>query len=333
MVPESVDPSHSARRSRPSCRSPSGVFVMAGWTLDMDQLDERRAGLAAHVAAHRSLFHARRRGVVADRARATQHAIGRRLLAAIGVLILRATSSTGTYTSNSSHWDRYRLGSRAASGRRAWRPPPPGSHLFGLSLIFSLPRRTALLHQAIAIAALLVGWLGMSRYVFGGEALFAVADMSIQAATLICLLRAGALTLRTDAGIAAAGQRWRRRRHGAPPVASGDHRAAGRRRAHDPLRASRHLQLRGRGRSVRAGQHDRVRGIRVDQRGTRRACRSSAARRRARAARSEELQLFRDRARRHRHDRRTGKVTGWSNAGGSCSAGRAATRWDASSRS
>ncbi len=75
--------------------------------------------------------------------------------------------------------------------------------LFGLSLIFSLRLRTALLHQGLAIAALLLGWLGISRYLFGGEALFAVADMSVHAASLILLLCAGALTLRTDAGIAA----------------------------------------------------------------------------------------------------------------------------------
>ena len=51
--------------------------------------------------------------------------------------------------------------------------------------------------------ALLVGWLGLSRYVFGGETLFAFADMAVHTALLILLLCAGALTLRTDAGIAA----------------------------------------------------------------------------------------------------------------------------------
>jgi len=59
------------------------------------------------------------------------------------------------------------------------------------------------LHQALAVAGLLVGWVGFSRFVFGGEPLFAFANMAVHTALLFLLLSAAALSLRTDTGIAA----------------------------------------------------------------------------------------------------------------------------------
>ena len=97
-----------------------------------------------------------------------------------------------------------------------------GFLVLGLSLLFAVPRRSALLHQALAIAGLLVGWLGLSRFVFGGEALFPFADMAMHTAILFLLTPPACWHLRTEAGIArAARQRRCRRRDGAAPVAGG----------------------------------------------------------------------------------------------------------------
>ncbi|HEU4592804.1 MAG TPA: PAS domain S-box protein, partial [Steroidobacteraceae bacterium] len=64
-------------------------------------------------------------------------------------------------------------------------------------------RRYAPLHQALATAVLLLGWVGLSRFVFGGDVPFPMAEMAAHTACLLLLLGAGALSLRPDAGIAA----------------------------------------------------------------------------------------------------------------------------------
>ena len=60
----------------------------------------------------------------------------------------------------------------------------------------------ALAHQALAILALLVGWLGLSRYMFGGEALVPFVNVAAHGSILFLSARRGRLTLRPDAGIA-----------------------------------------------------------------------------------------------------------------------------------
>ena len=59
-----------------------------------------------------------------------------------------------------------------------------------------------MLHQALAVFVLLLGWIGLSRFVFGGEPLVPFVNMAAHGAILFLLLGAGALTLRPDAGIA-----------------------------------------------------------------------------------------------------------------------------------
>src|SRR4029079_7670385 len=54
-----------------------------------------------------------------------------------------------------------------------------------------------------AIGALLVGWVGLSRYMFGGDDVFLFANMAVHTALLILLLSVAALTLRTEVGVAA----------------------------------------------------------------------------------------------------------------------------------
>jgi PAS domain S-box-containing protein len=74
--------------------------------------------------------------------------------------------------------------------------------LIGLSLLSSLQQRTALAHQTLAIFVVIIGWMGLSRYVFGGEPLVPFVNVAAHAAIVFILIGAGALTLRTDAGVA-----------------------------------------------------------------------------------------------------------------------------------
>ena len=184
-----------------------------------------------------------------------------------------------------------------------------GFLVLGLSLLFAVPRRSALLHQALAVAGLLIGWVGLSRFVFGGEALFPFADMAVHTAILF-LLTCGR---RADIAYRSRHRRAARQRRcrwcdGPAPVAGGDRRAARGRCPLGLLRAPRHLRVRDRHRDVRAAQHDRVRGLRVGERGARRSRRSHAAARGARAAslRGASPAQLRSGARRHHHHRPPG---------------------------
>jgi PAS domain S-box-containing protein len=75
--------------------------------------------------------------------------------------------------------------------------------LLGVALLLTRSTRSARLYQACAIIALLIGWVGFSRYVFGGEPLVPYAGMAIHTATMFLILGAGVLSLRTDVGLMA----------------------------------------------------------------------------------------------------------------------------------
>ena len=201
---ERVDSSHPLAQFAAFVSLTVGLFVVAGWTLDLDQITYIVPGwprMSLLSAVSFMLAGAALWLTVRRESNLAIPAAG--LLAAIGLLILIRNISGWN-----AHLEQFSLAPipAAVDMQPAARMAPATACaliMFGLSLIFSLRLRTALLHQGLAIAALLTGWLGISRYLFGGEALFAVADMSIHAASLILLLCAGALTLRTDAGIAA----------------------------------------------------------------------------------------------------------------------------------
>jgi PAS domain S-box-containing protein len=55
--------------------------------------------------------------------------------------------------------------------------------------------------QLMAQAALLLAWLGISRFLFGGEPLFPIARMAFHTAVLLFVLALGVLCWRTDVGI------------------------------------------------------------------------------------------------------------------------------------
>ena len=181
-----------------------GLFVLAGWSLEMEQLTNIVPGWPKMVRLTAVLF------VLAGGALWLATLPARRLtivsgsaLAAVGVLML-ARSATG--------WDVFldqlSFGpiSPSADGQPAILMAPAtaiGFTLLGLSLVFASLPRTPLLHQGLAIGCLLVGWVGISRFVFGGDPLFAFADLAVHTSSLFVMLSIGALTLRPDAGIAA----------------------------------------------------------------------------------------------------------------------------------
>ena len=202
--PESADSSRNLARFAAFVSLTVGLFVLLGWFLDLEQLTNIAPGwprmpmltaaaiMLAGVALWLTTLHA---------VPAATTAAG--VLAAIGALILLRNGFGWN-----AHLEQFTLA--AIPGDSAVPPPArmaPATAsafvLFGLSLILSMRPRTALLHQGLTIAALLVGWLGLSRYVFGAESLFAFSDMPLHSALLILLLCGSALTLRPDAGIAA----------------------------------------------------------------------------------------------------------------------------------
>jgi PAS domain S-box-containing protein len=181
-----------------------GAIVFVAWAFEMDQLTNIvpswprmvRLGAATFVIAGLSLW-------VAARGMRRVASITAGIVTGVGALIL-ARDLGG--------WDAYleqfslQPVPGALDGRASPRMAPAsamGFFLLGLALLLAHFRRTALLHQALSIVVALIAWLGLSRYVFGGEPLLAFANMAMHTALLFLLLAAGTLTLRPDVGIAA----------------------------------------------------------------------------------------------------------------------------------
>ena len=180
-----------------------GLFVMAGWALGLDQLTNivpawprmvRLTALAfivSGVALWLATIHARVPAIIAAA-----------LLAAIGVVILlRHAAGWDLYLDQLSFSPVPESIDGNTSPRMALATAIAFS-LLGASLLFAQVPRGALIHQALAVAGMTTGWLGLTRYMFGGEALFAFADMAVHTAVLVLLLTGVTLTLRPDAGIA-----------------------------------------------------------------------------------------------------------------------------------
>jgi PAS domain S-box-containing protein len=89
-------------------------------------------------------------------------------------------------------------------------PAPPGSMspatafnlaLLGIALVLPARAQTAWPFQFVTVLALLVGWLGLTRYVYGGEPLVPYAAMAIHTAVLFMLLALGILSVRKDTAL------------------------------------------------------------------------------------------------------------------------------------
>ena len=201
--PESAEPTRYFAQFAAFVALFAGLFVLAGWVFDMEQLTNivpswpKMVKLTAlsFVLAGVALWLA----TVDLRVPAL---IAAALLAAIGLVMLyRDVTGWNIYL------DQLTLsplpvledGRMPASMAMA---TATSFALLGLSLLFAQLPRTAELHQVLATMSMLLGWLGLSRYVFGGEPLFAFTNMAVHTASLILLLSAGTLTLRQDAGMA-----------------------------------------------------------------------------------------------------------------------------------
>jgi PAS domain S-box-containing protein len=202
-TPESADSNRYLARFAAFFSMAVGLFVFAAWTLDLEQLTNIVPGWPKISRLTALEFVASGFALWAVLGQYRRLAIGVSLLVtAAGVLILfRYALSWDVYL------DQLTLAPmpEAVQGLLPPRMAPATAVAFccfGLSLVFSLVQRTALVHQTLAMLVAILGWVGFSRYVFGGDALIPFINMAVHAAILFMLIGAGALTLRTDAGIA-----------------------------------------------------------------------------------------------------------------------------------
>jgi PAS domain S-box-containing protein len=180
-----------------------GAFIFTGWVFDLDPLTNLVPGMP-RVSQLTAL------GFISGGVAQWMCTTGRRgaaaavslLLVAIGLLsLLRYAFGWTAYI------DQLTLEPMPALmfGALPPRMAPSTAIAFcclGSSLATALPVRTALTHQTLAIFVVVIGWLGLSRHVFGGEPLVPFVNVAAHAAIMFILVGAGALTLRTDAGIA-----------------------------------------------------------------------------------------------------------------------------------
>ena len=75
--------------------------------------------------------------------------------------------------------------------------------LLGLAFLLEQPEKTARAFQMVTLLALLIGWLGLMRYLYGGEPLVPLAGMAVHTAALFILISMATLTLRKNASLMA----------------------------------------------------------------------------------------------------------------------------------
>jgi PAS domain S-box-containing protein len=180
-----------------------GAFVFAGWVFDMDPLTNIVPGWPriSRLTAMGFILGGLAQWLCTTDARRLA-AIVASLLAALGLLVLlRYALGWDAYI------DQFSLAPMPITTDGAMPPRVAPSTatafcLLGFSLLASLPLRTALAHQSLAILVIIIGWIGVSRFIFGGEPLVPFVNVAVHASTIFILIGAGALTLRTDAGIA-----------------------------------------------------------------------------------------------------------------------------------
>jgi PAS domain S-box-containing protein len=202
-VPESAEPSRNLAQFVAFVALAVGLFVFAGWAFDMQQLTNivpiwpkmvRLTALGfviSGIALWLATIESRQAAIVAAS-----------VVTAIGVLALFRQAAG---------WDLYldQLSFAPMPEVIDGHTPPRMAVatafafvLLGASLLFAQHPRGARAHQALAVGGMLIAWLGLSRYLFGGEPLLPFADMAVHTAVLMLMLTGAALTLRPDVGVA-----------------------------------------------------------------------------------------------------------------------------------
>ncbi len=180
-----------------------GLIVLAGWAFGIDQLTNLAPSLPKMARLTAVSFVLAGAGLwLAASGRHTPARIIGLLLGAIGlVMLVRHVAGWNVHLEQLSFDAIY-----DGPGPRPVRMAPSTAAalcFLGGALWCAAERRLALVHQVLGIAALLVGWLGFSRYVFGGEPGAVFSLVAAHTAIGIMLLAAGILSLRSDAGISA----------------------------------------------------------------------------------------------------------------------------------
>jgi PAS domain S-box-containing protein len=201
--PESAEPSRYFAQFAAFVALFVGLFVLAGWAFDMVQLTNivpswpnmvkltALSFVLAGVALWLATLDAR-----------VPAMLGATLLTVIGVTMLYRDLTGWNIYLEQLTFAPLPIPEDGRAVPRMAMATATSFTLLGLSLCFARLPRTAVLHQVLAVMTLLLGWLGLSRFVFGGEPMFAFTNMAVHTAILFLLLSAGTLTLRPDAGVA-----------------------------------------------------------------------------------------------------------------------------------
>jgi PAS domain S-box-containing protein len=180
-----------------------GSFIFAGWVFDMDPLTNIVPGWP-RISRITAL------GFILAGAAQWLCSTGNRRWAAVAASLLTATALLVLFR-YAFGWDVYIDQFSLApipslpDGDLPPRMAPSTAVAFtllGLSLLASLHARLAQLHQLLATLVVIIGWIGLSRFIFGGEPLVPFVNVAAHASIVFILIGAGALTLRTDAGLA-----------------------------------------------------------------------------------------------------------------------------------
>lgn len=75
--------------------------------------------------------------------------------------------------------------------------------LLGVALLLRWSAKAVRAFQTLTLLALLIGWLGLTRYLYGGQPLLPLAAMALHTSVLFVLLSVATLTLRRDASLMA----------------------------------------------------------------------------------------------------------------------------------
>jgi PAS domain S-box-containing protein len=201
--PEAAEPNRFFAQLAAFVSLAVGILLFAGWTFGIDALTNFIPGWprVSRITALGFLLGGAALWSSTVR-RQTLSNVASSALIAIGLLVLlRYMFSWDAYI------DQFSLRPVVMDddGRYPPRMAPSTACLFillGVSMLCASSRRTAVAHQALATVVVIGGWMGFSRYAFGGEPLIPFVNVAAHASLVFILLGVGALTLRTDIGIA-----------------------------------------------------------------------------------------------------------------------------------